>query len=155
MKIGIISDTHGRYANISKGIDIFKKYGVEYVLHAGDIVVPNSLEMFSELEKCRFVAVFGNCDMNKICLTAAINGFGGEIFKSPHTIDIGNKKVFMTHIPRALEKVAGNGIYDLIVYGHTHKLDVRKAGQTLIVNPGNAGVVLLDMESMTHEYFQF
>ena len=46
-----------------------------------------------------------------------------------------------------------------MVYGHTHKPDIRKVGGTLVVNPGEAGgwlygrstVAVVDLESMEVE----
>jgi predicted phosphodiesterase len=48
---------------------------------------------------------------------------------------------------------------DFLIYGHTHKSDIRRAGRTLIINPGEAGgwlsgrctAVVLDPESREAE----
>ncbi|HLD30045.1 MAG TPA: metallophosphoesterase family protein, partial [bacterium] len=48
--------------------------------------------------------------------------------------------------------------YDLIIYGHTHKIDTRKEGKTLVINPGELGgwltgrktFVILDLASMKY-----
>ncbi|MEM2218261.1 MAG: metallophosphoesterase family protein, partial [Thermofilaceae archaeon] len=35
-----------------------------------------------------------------------------------------------------VESLAKSGDYNVIVYGHTHELDVRRMGKVLIINPG-------------------
>ena len=62
------------------------------------------------------------------------------------------------HAPDMLDALERSGAYDIIVYGHTHKLDVR-GGETLVVNPGECGgwltgrctVAVLDTEYMEVE----
>lgn len=54
--------------------------------------------------------------------------------------------------------IAASRIYDLLIYGHTHKQDIRRVDRTLIVNPGeatdwitgSARVVILDLKDMSH-----
>jgi len=44
----------------------------------------------------------------------------------------------------------------VIIYGHTHRTDLRKIGKTLIINPGECGgwlsgkstIALLDLENL-------
>jgi putative phosphoesterase len=35
-----------------------------------------------------------------------------------------------------VEALAACGQFDIVIYGHTHTPDIRKAGRTLIINPG-------------------
>ena len=56
------------------------------------------------------------------------------------------------------EPIAKSGEYDVVIYGHTHEIDVRKEG-TLIVNPGETGgwttgrstVAIVDLDSLEAE----
>ena len=58
MKIGLISDSHDNIYNMKKSVNIFNTLGVEYVIHAGDIIAPFSLKILDEL-KCPWKAIFG------------------------------------------------------------------------------------------------
>jgi len=66
------------------------------------------------------------------------------------------------HEPYLLESVAQSGVYDFVFYGHTHEVDIRKVGNTLIVNPGEscgyltgkATVVLLDPKTGSTELLE-
>lgn len=162
MRIGIISDSHDHHANILKAIEIFNEHKVEYVLHAGDIVSPFAAKAFSNVNGAKFISVFGNCDGEKFYLKSTIEDFGGEIYEYIYTSRLNSKKIFMTHIPNTLDEVAGSGKFDLVIYGHTHKQDIRKLGNTLIINPGettdwiteNSAVVILELDDMHAEVVQ-
>lgn len=156
MKIGIISDTHDHHANVLKAIDVFNERKVEYVLHAGDMVSPFTANAFAKVEDAQFIAVFGNCDGEKVMLKETIEGFGGQVHPQNFSGVIDGKKVFMTHVPATVDALAQSGNFDLIVYGHTHNQMNGKIGQTLVINPGettdwvtgNSTIVILETEDM-------
>ena len=113
MKIGIISDTHDHHKNVLEAVEIFKSFNVNYIFHAGDIVSPFTTKSFGEVTSAKFIAVFGNCDGEKLHLTRTVNGFGGEIYEHTYTGKAGGRQIFMTHVPDMLEEVAGSGKFDL------------------------------------------
>ena len=45
----------------------------------------------------------------------------------------------MLHCPDELEAFVNSGQYDIIIYGHTHEVDMRKEKGVIILNPGEAG----------------
>ena len=158
MKIGIISDTHDHHQNVLKAIEIFNTLGVEYVFHAGDMVSPFTAKAFAEVKGAKLIAVFGNCDGEKRYLKSTIEEIGGEHYGQIYKGQIADKRIFMTHKHSNLEQGDGSK-YDLVIYGHTHKQDIRKVEQTLIINPGEATdwitgesfVVVLELDNMGYE----
>jgi len=38
--------------------------------------------------------------------------------------------------PVLLKALAESGLYDIVIYGHTHQAVIEKRGRTLVVNPG-------------------
>ena len=62
------------------------------------------------------------------------------------------------HEPDEVDALAASGAYDVIVYGHTHEIDLRD-GETRVVNPGECGgwttgrstVGFLDLTEMSVE----
>ncbi|NIA17370.1 MAG: YfcE family phosphodiesterase [Planctomycetes bacterium] len=159
MKIGIITDSHDHHINILKAVDILNDEKVDYILHAGDIISPIAAKAFSEVKDSQFIAVFGNCDGEKLLLQSTIEAFGGQIHDQPYIGQITDKKIFMTHTPGALGAVIDSGRYDLVIYGHTHKQDIRKAGKSLVINPGEltdwvtgrSDLVVLQLDDMGWE----
>lgn len=157
MNIGIISDTHDHKRHVRRAVEIFTERDVQYVLHAGDITTPPTIEAFAQRWRERFIAVFGNCDADRAALQAAVNHYGGRI-EPCYTGEIDGKAIHMAHTPQTLAQAVGSQEYDLVVYGHTHRQDVRQEGRTLIVNPGAARswmttigqVVILDLADMTY-----
>ncbi len=148
MQVGILSDTHSNSRIVRKAIEIFNTQGLQYVLHAGDIASASTISLFSEF-KGRLIAVFGNCDSDRASIRAAVEAFGGEIHE--HTFDgqIDGKVVHMTHIPYTTQQAAGSKKYDLVVYGHTHRQDIHRVRNTLVVNPGAGQAVIVDLNDMT------
>jgi uncharacterized protein len=157
MKIGIISDTHDHYRNVQKAIEVFRAYAVETVLHAGDMTTPSTAQLFSELQRIRFIAVCGNCDINRHVLRSTIEGFGGELQENAYEGRLDGKSIHMAHTPGAVQRVIESGQFDVVVHGHTHRDYVRLIGKTLVVNPGEATdtktglgqVFILDTEDLS------
>ncbi len=158
MKIGIMADSHENMPMIRKAVELFNANGVQYVLHAGDIISPITVKEFSRL-KARFIGVFGNNDGEKFFLREKFAPFG-KIHEGSHQMELADKKILLKHSQDLVEALAESGAFDLIIYGHTHELDIRK-GKTLIINPGETGgwlkgkstVVILDTETMRPEVF--
>jgi len=158
MQIGIISDTHDHHLNVLRAIEIFNERGVDVVLHAGDIAAPFTAKAFAGLRRAQFIAVFGNNEGEKLFLKSTVEGFGGQIHEYRYKGELAGRKVYMTHTDHNVEEVAASQMYDLLIYGHTHRPDLRRVGKTLVVNPGEATdwitgssqIVILDLADMTH-----
>jgi putative phosphoesterase len=158
MRIGIISDTHDNRRNVMQAVEIFRQTGVQYILHAGDIVAPFTTKAFGELRSARFIAVYGNNDGEKLLLKRAVEGFGGEIHEYCYKGELGGRKICMMHTDHLAEDAVKSQLYDLVIYGHTHHPDIRREGRTLVVNPGEATdwitgaghVVIVDLKDMSH-----
>jgi len=154
MKIGIIADTHDNLPQIKKAVEIFNQEKVELVLHAGDFVSPFTCLEFKNLN-CPLKGVFGNNDGDKIYLQEKFKGIG-ELFPEPYKTNLNHKNIIMLHLEKLIDDLAESQKYEVIIYGHTHRTDLRKIGKTLIVNPGECGgwltgkstIALLDLEKL-------
>ena len=59
------------------------------------------------------------------------------------------------HYPELAIPIAKSGDYDIVVYGHTHEIDIQK-GESLLLNPGETGgwttgkatVAVVDLETL-------
>ena len=111
--------------------------GVDLILHAGDV---GGDEILDELALIAPVtAVFGNTDpTDNLRLTAAIERtIEGVRIHVSHGHEVGSPTP-----TRLLERYAA----DVIVYGHTHRQLVVRAGGRLVVNPGAAGARRFKLE---------
>ena len=136
MKIGILSDSHDHLGRIACAVELFNEEKVGLVLHAGDFVSPTTARELGSL-KAPFVGVFGNNDGDRLFLTKTFGAIG-TLHAGPHELLIEGRRAVLLHEPRCLDALIQSGAYDLVVYGHTHAIDVR-AGKTLVVNPGECG----------------
>ena len=151
--IGIISDTHDNRGAIEKAVELFNRRNVSRVFHAGDFVAPFTVIDFSKLT-CEMTMVFGNNDGERIGLHQSFSKLG-TIGVGPVTVEHGGKRFILMHEPSCLDELDAGNRADVIIYGHTHDVDVRK-GQTVIINPGEGGgwlrgratVALLDLTTM-------
>ena len=154
MKIGIISDTHDNLPQIKKAVDIFNQKKVELVLHAGDFVSPFTFLEFKNLN-CPLKGVFGNNDGDKLYLQEKFKGIG-ELYPAPYQMNLNQKNIIMLHKEKLIDALAESQKYEIIIYGHTHRSDLRKIGKTLIINPGECGgwltgkntIALLDLANL-------
>ena len=155
--IGIMADSHDNLPAIKKAIRLFNDAGCELVIHAGDFIAPFAARELEALH-CPVKAVFGNCDGEKKGLEKALASFG-EIQKEPFVFSHQRRKYYLTHVPADLKGQAASGLYDIIIFAHTHSPEIQKKGRTLIVNPGETGgwvsgkstVVLVNSETLSAE----
>lgn len=144
MKIGILSDTHDHLPNIAKAVELFLEVGVEAVIHGGDFCSPFTLAEFKPLagKGLKMYAVFGNNDGDRALLVRR----GGEFCSfqdGSRIVTLDGRTFAVMHYPDLAGDIFKSGAYDVVVYGHDHKLrvegDVRK-----LLNPGTCSGYLAD-----------
>jgi putative phosphoesterase len=137
VRIGVMADTHDRVPAIADLLDRFSAKGVTMVMHAGDYCSPFSLAPF-HLKGMALLGVFGRNDGDRETLSAyAARGMGTEIYESPHSFDVGGKRVLIVH---DIGEVNARSVesHDFVVHGCTHLQGQKKVGSTLVINPGEA-----------------
>jgi putative phosphoesterase len=131
--IGLISDTHGLVrASVHSALA-----GVSLILHAGDV---GGDEILDELGLIAPVnAVYGNTDApgNPRLIESIDCTIGGVSIHVSHGHELGSPTP-----ARLLERYPS----DVVVYGHTHRQLVARAGERLVVNPGAAGARRFKLE---------
>jgi putative phosphoesterase len=135
--IGIMADSHDNLHSIKHAVRIFKEAGCRLVIHAGDFVAPFAARELENLG-CPVKAVFGNCDGEKQGLEKVLHPFG-EIKKAPLVFSHQDLRFLVMHIPARLDSHISSGKFDVIIFAHTHKPELRKKKRTLLINPGEAG----------------
>lgn len=126
MLVGLISDTHGTLRP-----EVHRAFaGVEVILHAGDVGGEEVLDELRTIAPVR--AVLGNTDLP-----------GSAELESEVELTCGGLSIHVSHghelgspTPDAL---LARYSHDVLVYGHTHRPLVHRAGDRLVVNPGAAG----------------
>jgi putative phosphoesterase len=144
--IGIMADSHDNCDAIQKAVRYFKDIKCDLVIHAGDFIAPFAARELEHL-LCPVKAVFGNCDGERRGLKEAVQLFG-EIQEAPHVFSHAGKVILISHLHISVGKYALSGKYDAIVFGHTHKPEIREANNTLLINPGETGGWLTEKRSV-------
>ena len=158
MIVGIVADSHDNLDKIKKAVGILKKRNCELLIHAGDWVAPFTIPLFTSLSPARVMGVFGNNDGEREGLAEKIASLG-EIRKPPFITEIGRRKTVILHEPDLVDPLSKSGEFDLIIYGHTHRQEVRREGSSLIINPGELGgwltgkasLIVLDTSALSWE----
>jgi putative phosphoesterase len=135
MKIGIVSDSHGRVDNVEMALSILGEKGAQTVIHCGDIDDASSVRLFAGWD-AHFV--FGNCDNDYESLKAAIREIGAKLHDAFGILEIEGYKIGFTHghLDSPMRHLKQRGDLHYIFYGHTHQPDEFLLGSTRIINPG-------------------
>ncbi len=137
MRVGLLADTHDRLPAIAELVRRMAAKDIGMVLHAGDYCAPFSLAPFHDANMA-LAGVFGRNDGDRQGLGAfAAKGMGTEIYESPHSFDVGGKRVLLVHdlaevSPRSIES------HDFVIHGSSHLQSEKKTGSTIVINPGEA-----------------
>jgi hypothetical protein len=129
VKLLILSDTHGDTGAVPGAV---KRENPDVIIHLGDYTSDFKAirELFPELP---FYGVRGNNDYH-------------AAFNDEELIELGGKKIFMTHghgyhVKSGLSDLIRKGVSlgaDLTLFGHTHKACITQSGSLTLFNPGAA-----------------
>jgi putative phosphoesterase len=156
MIIGAMADTHDRLDAVDKAISFFNSQEVTDVLHAGDLVSPFVVPLFSKL-KAKLHFVWGNNEGDHDFAKVKFADIGVTPLGAFAALQLGGKKIALLHgiHEEIVDSLVGSGRYDLVVRGHNHKAEIIE-GETLVVNPGEVcgyltgheTVALIDLQEM-------
>lgn len=152
MKLGVMSDSHDNIPNVQRAVEIFNDIGVDLVVHAGDFIAPFAIDPLADLN-CPVVGVFGNNDGERVVLAKKFEAIG-EVHPNLASTSLGDMSIAVMHYPELAIPIAKSGEYDIVVYGHTHKIEIIKE-KSLLINPGETGgwttgkatVAVVDLET--------
>jgi putative phosphoesterase len=135
MQIGIISDTHSRYATVEKALSLLQARNVNYLIHCGDIEDSETVWLFQGFT-VHFV--LGNCDYERTELRQAMYGIGATLHEGCGVLELDGQKLAFTHgDDRALmHDLLQSDAFDYLFHGHTHQAVDKRQGRTRIINPG-------------------
>jgi putative phosphoesterase len=123
MKIGVISDTHGLLRpEVSPLLA-----GVERILHLGDVGDARILDKLGKIAPV--TAVRGNIDRQ------------GKCARLPETevLLIEGAYIYLLHDIGTLHLDPGAAKFAAVLYGHSHKVEIRRHRGVLYFNPGSCG----------------
>ena len=163
MKIGVISDTHDHLPKLEEAIALLLEREPDLIVHAGDFISPFTARKLAPIKErgIPFLGIFGNNDGERFGLRRIYEPIG-PIHEDPHRFEFDGRRILLTHREPLVDSLARSGDYDVVIYGHTHQIDVRTT-PCLILNPGEAcgwltgrgSVALADMRTLAAEILEF
>lgn len=142
MKICILSDSHDRGDLLAAAIAEAKELGAEAVIHCGDLIGGNTLRASLKIGLPMHVIHGNNLgDPVAIAKMAAKSGGLLHYYGQDAAIELGGRKIFITHYPHYGEAMACTGEWDLVCCGHSHEPLIAErpnivGRRTALVNPG-------------------
>ncbi|MFN6991328.1 MAG: metallophosphoesterase [Fervidobacterium sp.] len=154
----VISDSHDNIPKIKNLVEIALSRKVTHMFHLGDIVSP-FIAPYLLIGDIEFIGIYGNNDGEKLFLAQK---FQNKLHVGPYEREIDKYRIFLMHEPFALIPAIKSQIYDFIFYGHTHQIDIRTEGKSMIINPGEscgyltgkASAVLLNPHTKEYEIIE-
>lgn len=132
MRIGVMSDTHDYLPNVRRIVALLNAARVERVVHTGDITRAKTLDVLAGLEAPLY-GVFGNNDVERPALGAAIARHGFHFTEPPLHLAWAGREIVVVHDPRALGAEPPAAV---ALHGHTHRRIVERRRESLVFNPG-------------------
>jgi uncharacterized protein len=123
LTIGVISDTHGLLRPEVEHC----LAGVSHIIHAGDI---GASEVVTALRRIAPVtAIRGNVD----------RAGWAKSYPETETLRLGGHCFYILHDLNALNVVPADLGIDIVVSGHSHRVQISTRDGVLYLNPGSAG----------------
>jgi putative phosphoesterase len=122
-RIGVISDTHGLLRPQAERC----LAGVSHIIHAGDIGSPEVLDALRQLAPV--TAIRGNVD----------RGAWAERYPDTETVQLAGRRFYVLHDLNELRTNPQEHGIDVVISGHSHRVQVLTKGGVLYLNPGSAG----------------
>jgi putative phosphoesterase len=137
MKIAICADSHDRRDHAKWAVEAIKERSIDTALHLGDFCAPPIMLDLAE-SGLQWYGVWGNVDGDRLSGYVRTESFANfDIGTSDfRELELGGKKLFLTHYPEIARIAALSGLYDAVFYGHDHTMHQEMVGKTLLANPG-------------------
>jgi putative phosphoesterase len=124
MRIGVLSDTHG----LVRREMVTALTGVDLLIHAGDVGDASTLRELRALGP-PLHAVRGNVDTGPWALELPEN----------EVVEADGHRIYVLHDVAALDLDPGAARFAAVLYGHSHRPEIRRERGILYLNPGSCG----------------
>lgn len=138
MKIAILSDIHDHLANLHRALDIIQTEAADVLICCGDICSSFVLREMAERFSGPIHVMLGNNDGDLFKLTTVANDHTHvTIYNELMELELDGKRITGHHYPKIARLIAAAGQHDVVCYGHTHRYEVTRHEQVLLINPGD------------------
>lgn len=137
MRAALLSDIHDHETHLLLALEAAREADCTHLLFMGDMAGLGTFRTLLDAWEHPIDLVFGNNEyqLGEFRKLAAASRHA-TLHGDTADIELSARRLFLTHFPWAAQKAAESGLYDAVFYGHTHTAEIRRLGNTLIVNPG-------------------
>ena len=123
MRIGVVSDTHG----LLRPELLPLLAGSDHILHCGDV---GDAEILGKLARIAPVtAIRGNIDVDGPCAQ----------LPETEVVTLAGRDFYLLHNIHALDLDPAAAGFAAVLFGHSHKPEIRRHKEVLYFNPGSCG----------------
>lgn len=134
MKLGIMSDSHGRVGHVRTALRMLDDAGAEAVAHCGDV---GGLPVLDELAGRRCWFVWGNTDVPEPTWRSYVKGLGLTWPEGPVELTLAGRRIGIYHgHEKGFAEAVRKTPYDYLLHGHTHRLNDGRVAGMRVINPG-------------------
>ncbi|MCD4823144.1 MAG: YfcE family phosphodiesterase [Phycisphaerae bacterium] len=161
MRIGILSDSHGRSDRLHRAVELLEADGAEAIVHCGDIISVDDAKYLAGFDGPAYL-VAGNMDHRREGKLQAAIADRGLCFATDFiAVPLGDGQHLAAthgHHEMLLDELIHGGQFRYVCHGHSHSRRDERFGPTRVLNPGalnhprgtkNHTVLLLDTDTDT------
>jgi hypothetical protein len=157
MRVGILSDTHGKVAVTAAALKLLAQAGSEFYVHCGDV---GGEEIFDLLAGLPLVFVWGNTDYHRDALERYAARLGLDCRGDFAELELEGRRMAVTHGDDAkiLRRIVTGRQHPYLLHGHTHVARDQMVDGVRWINPGavhrspRPSVAVLDTRSEKLEF---
>ena len=123
MQIGVVSDTHGLLR--PELLPLLE--GSDHILHCGDVGDPEILGLLARIAPV--TAIRGNIDTHGPC----------SLLPETEVVMLAGLDFYLLHDVHQLDLDPATAGFAAVLYGHSHKPEIRRHKGVLYLNPGSCG----------------
>ncbi|MFW6061284.1 MAG: metallophosphoesterase family protein [Planctomycetota bacterium] len=138
MRIGLVSDTHGKLSRLQDALEILTSRLIDAIVHCGDIDNPECLEMMAATGLPVY-AVAGNVDRHIQDLKDTAERTGVDFHSQIVAVPLGDGRHLAAthgHDSRILAELTGGGQFPYVCHGHTHRVRDENHNGVRVICPG-------------------
>lgn len=135
MRLGILSDTHGKLDAMIAAMRTLRNAGAEYYIHCGDV---GGEAILDELAGLTSAFVFGNNDYDRRELARYSASIDVRCLREFGELELNGKRIAVTHgdDARLVKQLMLQQRHDYLLLGHTHVKRDQRSGTMRVINPG-------------------
>jgi putative phosphoesterase len=135
MKIAILSDIHDHVWKLAAVLQ--RARGADALICCGDLCSPFIIHQLGQTFLRPIHLVFGNNDADLFRITANARRYEqicihGELFRG----EFDGKRFAANHYDSIAQPLAASGAFDVVCFGHNHRFEITRIGNTWAINPG-------------------